>query len=252
MQFTKRSLALTLFALTLLITTGFAQEIPKGADPQAWNLLKEAGRSREVFPEGFTGCAAEIIVNDNGRIARGKLDYDTDGGATLSIDGLSEDTLMWAREQANSVLTHRRGGDFSKGDGRHPITFDASEQNIGNPIGRRVVLNDKLKSSYRIRDNQVVEVDRTMGSDHFVITVLDTTPTSDGRFLPRHFIVNYFDAQTGALKRSESFTDRYQKIGGIWLPASRRVVFAENGTITTRIIEFHNPRLKTAGDQAAR
>lgn len=55
----------------------------------------------------------------------------------------------------------------------------------------------------------------------FVISVLETTPLAGGKFLPRQFVVNYFDARTGALKRSEAFTDKYQQVNGVWFPAAR-------------------------------
>lgn len=221
----------------------------KKADPAAWNLLKSTRDTSQNFPANFSGVAVEIVLNDNGKIAKGSLVYEAGKGGELKIEGLDEDTKDWLKEQATSVVAHRRGGDLAKGDGRHPITFGEDDN---SPVGRRVVLNDSMKSSYRIRNQQVVEVDRTMGDSHFTITVLETTPVAGGKFLPRHFTVTYFDAKTGALKRSEAFTDEYKQIDGVWFPASRRVTRAENGKVATRVIEFHNPRLRFTGEQAAR
>lgn len=247
---------ISIFCLTLLSVGAIAQTSTsnvnaetKKADPAAWNLLKSTRETSQNFPANFAGVTADIVLNDNGKVTKGSLSYDAGKPGELKIEGLDEETKGWLNDQAMSVIAHRRGGDFAKGDGRHPITFG---DNDNSPAGLRVALNDSMKSSYRVRNQQVVEVDRTMGDSHFTITVLETTPVAGGKFLPRHFTVTYFDAKTGALKRSEAFTDEYKQIDGVWFPASRRVVRAENGKVITRVIEFRNPRIHFNNEQAAR
>ncbi len=219
------------------------------ADPAAWNMLKSARETSQTLPTNFAGVTADVVLNDNGKIAKGSINYEAGKSVELKIEGLDDEAKGWLSDQTMSIIAHRRGGDFSKGDGRHPITF-AEDDN--SPAGRRIAVNDPMKSHYRVRDNQVVEVDRAMGGDRFIITVLETTRTPDGKNLPRHFTVTYFDAKSGAVKRAETFTDEYKLIDGVWFPASRRMFRAENGTVVTRIIEFHNPRIRFNNQQAAR
>jgi len=221
----------------------------KQADPAAWNLLKSARATSQNFPSNFSSVTADIILNDDGKLAKGVFTYESGKGVELKVEGLDEDTKVWLNDQVRSIITHRRGGDFAKGDGRHPITFGADDN---SPAGRRVNLNDSMNSSYRIRDNKVVEVDRTIGAEHFIITMLETIRTPDGKSLPRHFIVTYFDVKSGAIKRSEAFTDEYKLIDGVWFPASRKLVRAENGKVITRVTELHNPRIRFNNEQAAR
>jgi hypothetical protein len=247
---------LSLFCLTLFYISAMAQTTTsnsnteaKKADPAAWNLLKSARETSQNFPANFAGVTVDIVLNDNGKVAKGSLTYKVGESGELKIEGLDEETKGWLNDQAMSIIAHRRGGDFAKGDGRHPITF-AEDDN--SPAGRRIALNDSMKSFYRIRNQQVVEVDRTMGADHFVITVLETAKTPEGKSLPRHFTVAYFDAKTGAVKRTETFTDEYKLVDGVWFPASRRMVRAENGKVITRVTEFHNPRIRFNREQAAR
>jgi len=211
------------------------------ADPVAWNLLKSTRETRYYFLSSFVGFTTGVVLNDNGKIAKGTLKYDVGKGSELNIERVEEAAKDWLNETVMNILGHRRSPDFDKGDGRHPITFGEDDS---SPAGRRVVLNDSMKSSYRIRDNHVTEVDRTVGTDHFTISIMEETPAGGGRFLPRHFTVTYFDAKTGAIKRSEAFTDEYRQVSGIWFPMSRRVVRAENGKVIIRIIEFHNPRIR--------
>ncbi|HZP82371.1 MAG TPA: DUF3386 family protein [Chthonomonadaceae bacterium] len=224
------------------LTFPVTEESRSQADPAAYALLKQAHDCRETFGKDFPGLTAEVVYNDNGRTATGTLTYTVSAGVKLTLAGLPEESAQWAREQISSVLGHRRGGDFAKGDGRYPLAFAAEDH---SPLGRKIVLNDALQSSYRVREKQVVEVTRTMGDERFTITVMETLPVEGGRYLPRHFSVTYFDAQTGAIRRVQQFTDAYQKVKNVWLPVSRRVVTAEKGTFTVRQIEFRNPRLLT-------
>jgi Protein of unknown function (DUF3386) len=250
----KRTL-FSLFCLALLASGARAQteqppaSAPTKADPAAWNLLKSTRATRQELPPNFAGASGEITLNDNGKVVTGKFAYEIGKRAEVEIEGLSDESKLWLNEQVASILTHRRSVDFAKGDGKNPITFGADDN---SPAGRRVVLNDRMKSSYRVKNSQVSEVDRTIGREHFVITILETTPVAGGKFLPRHFTVNYFDARTGALKRAETFTDEYTKVSDIWFPVTRRAVRAENGAVITRVIEFRNSQIKLTGDQVSR
>ncbi len=242
---------LALFSICVSAQTenGPSTTQPQKADPAAWNLLKSARETSQTLPENFGGVTADVVLNDNGKVAKGSINYEAGKSVELKIEGLDDESRGWLEEQTRSVIAHRRGGDFSKGDGRHPITF-AEDDN--SPAGRRIAVNDQMRSFYRVRDNKVVEVDRTIGADHFIITVLETTKTPEGKNLPRHFTVTYFDAKSGAVKRTETFTDEYKLTEGVWFPASRRMVRAENGKVITRVIEFHNPRIRFSNQQAAR
>jgi hypothetical protein len=219
------------------------------ADPAAWNMLKSARETSQTLPSNFAGVTVDVVVNDNGKIAKGSINYEAGKSVEMKIEGLDEEAKAWLNDQTMSIIAHRSGGDFSRVDGRYPITFDEDDN---SPAGRRIAINDQMKSHYRVRDNQVAEVDRTIGPDHFIIDVLETAKTPEGRNLPRHFTVTYFDARSGAAKRAETFTDEYKLVNGVWFPASRRMFRAENGKVITRVIEFHNPRIRFNDKQAAR
>jgi hypothetical protein len=221
---------------------------PRKADPVAWNLLKETRSTRYYFVGSFDGFTSDIMLNDNGRIATGVINYEVGRGADLQLKPGYKEAEPWALETILNMIQHRRSPDFERGDGRHPITF-AEDDN--SPAGRRVALNDAMRSSYRIRDGRVTEVDRTASDEHFIISILEETPAGEGRYLPHYFTVTYFDARTGAVKRTETFTDEYKKIDRVWVPASRRILRAENGKVITRVIEFHNPRIRFNNAQSS-
>jgi hypothetical protein len=240
---------LTLLFLSIPLCAQDAGAKPATADPKAYELLKSAQSARETFPADFAGFKAELICNDNGQVATGTIDYQPATGAKLAISGLSDEAHGWLTQQINSLLMHRRSRDFNEGDGRHPLSLAPDDQ---SPLGHRVLLNDKLKSSYRIRDGQTTEVDRTMGDHRIVISILATTATGKGKYLPHHFAVNTFDVKSGALKRTDMFTDEFVQVDGVWLPASRRVITGEDGKVTARVITIRNPQLHRVRDAASK
>jgi hypothetical protein len=216
-----------------------APSIPAGADPQAYDLLKSAYDHRQQLPALFAGFSADIAVNDAGTEVAGKLVYTPGKPMDLTLDNPATQ-MKWLRDAIGSLIGHRITGAFAQGDGSNPITFGADDH---SPVGRLVALNDGLQSSYRVRDNQIVQVNRSMGDTKFTILVLDSLKTNEGKFLPRNFVVTYFDAGTGALKRAECFSDTYTEIHGAWLPTSRTIVTSENGAVVARSFALRNLKL---------
>lgn len=212
-------------------------------DPLAYNLLRDARSTSQTFPTKFGGYSADFIYNEDGKIYNGTIDYTPKVAFKFDLKGLTGDANKKLEGEVSSLISHRSGGDFTKSDGKYPITFGTDDK---NPLGRMVCLNDEMKSCYRVRDNQVVQVNRTMNGEFFTINILETTPTADGKFLPRQFTVTYFDEKTKAIKRTQFFTDKYEQIEGAWLPKMRRVITCENGATTVRVMEFQNFKLKTA------
>lgn len=213
------------------------------ADPAAWNLLKAAHDSRMMWQPEVTGLSAKAILDDNGKTLAGTVSYSRAQGATVDFPGANEEQRRWAQGLVANLMGHRRGGDFAQDDGKNPITFAPDD---ASPLGRQVVLHDALQSSYRIKDHVVTEVTRTMGGARFTITLLDWEKPDGAHYLPKHFAVTYFDEKTGALQRSDLFSDRHAPIEGNWVPVSRRIVTAEKGSFVIRTLTLSEVRLTRA------
>jgi hypothetical protein len=133
-----------------------------------------------------------------------------------------------------STFGHRRSAPFDKADGRHRLTFSGPD----TLMGRRIAVHDRMKSAYRVRGDEITEVDRTIAGDRFIVTVLENLRTPEGKLLSKHFVVNHYDEQSGALTKTETYTDAFERIDGVWLPVSRRVVTAEAGRLSVRETRF--------------
>jgi hypothetical protein len=225
---------------SMIVRAEKRQQADAKADPAAFALLKEAHDRRDTLPAGFSGLTADVLLNDNGREVKGSLTYSSAGDVKLTLTDATKSEEEWTQEQLASALAHRRKDDFAHGDGNHALAFISDDH---SPLGRMIALNDRFKSTYRVKDGQITEVTRAMGNVRFTITILDNRFVDGGKYLPNHFVVTYFDAGSGAIQHVDEFSDEFVHIGNAWIPSARRVVTAENGGFTTRILTLSNIHL---------
>src|SRR5262249_6302687 len=97
-----------------------------------------------------------------------------------------------------------------------------------HPMGRLIrVLNDEMHSGYRIRDNQIMVVDRNMNGRKFTISVLENRKNSEGKYLSVSFVVNYWNPTSGEFLRSDTNLQTWTRVGPFDLPVLAKVVTAE-------------------------
>lgn len=189
--------------------------LPK-ADPDATRLLTEARANRALW-KNFPGFAADIEVNLDGKISKGKVAIDARGGIVLR--DLHDAAERWAREVLATDIDHRLNAETE------PTACVFTDDDTSHPLGRSVrLLGDGMGSVYRVRDRQIVVVNRRMGKMRFSITVLQTASNKDGKYLPSSFVVHYWDVATGDLRKTDAFTHAWKRVGDFDLPAYTRVV----------------------------
>jgi hypothetical protein len=209
-------------------------------DPEATRLLAEARAARANWV-GFPGFTADVVVNLDGRtVSRGRVEVAADGKVRLDLG--DKDAAAWARRELGSVVGHRLDGGA---DAATPCAF--ADDDEMNPLGRAVrVLNDEFHSSYRIKDRQIVVVNRAMPQQgvRFTITVLENRRTEDGHFLPASFVVNTWDEKNNALQSSEAHHQTWTRVGAFDLPQTILVVAAKEGKQEARSLKLTNHRLR--------
>ncbi len=213
----------------------------EGEDPGATALLADARAARAVWNR-FPGFTADAKVNWDGKEVSAKIKVAADGKVT--VEGIEDKTLeSWTRRVLGSVIAHR----LPSGSLQTPCAFADVEEN--HPLGRLInVLNDEMHSSYRIRDRQIMVVNRVTPDGRFSIMMQHNQTTPEGKFLPTAFVVNYFDKE-GNLIRSEANYHSWKRLGEFDLPVLTRVITAGKES-TVREIELSNHRLNA--DQAAK
>src|SRR5262249_8038548 len=102
------SALLSISAMAQTIKTPSTTETQK-ADPAAWNLLKSARETSQNLPSNFAGVTADVVMNNNGKIAKGSISYEAGKSVEIKIEGLDEEARGWLNDQTMSIIAHRRG-----------------------------------------------------------------------------------------------------------------------------------------------
>lgn len=210
---------------------------PNQADPSAVAALAKARAGRAVW-EDFPGFESDLIVTSAGLNVTGHASIDSNGTVTLNMADTRAAT--WLEEQLASLVQHRMpDGEVTDGI----ITW--ADDDLTHPLGRLIDLGDpNLKSQYRLKDDVVMQVNRTTGPhSHFTITVLEVEYNQDGKYLPRSFTMNFFDNKSGAIQTSLACLNQWQRVGAFDLPRTVVEVQTSGGKTNTWRISFTNARL---------
>lgn len=233
----------TVLTIALLASGGvppaLGEDRSAGDDLTAAQLLQQVRHNREVLSADFPGFRSAITVTYGGRTYRGSCQFSLPGKVQVTLQG--DQDLPGVTETIQSMLLHRVPGEPGAPQGVRYAEPDES------PLGTKILFSDEYDSAYRIRDGQITQVDRRLGDHRLVITVLESTITESGRYLPRHVFVARFDKPTGQLHQAWAYTSRYQRVGVEYLPLSRQVTRIDpSGPKSYRIewdsIELLEPR----------
>jgi len=207
-------------------------------DPQARELLRRAFEKTARWPAGFQGFAADLTVNADGKEVKGHVTVKSAQEVLVSLD--DADLQKWATNTIAMIAVHRGPRTFEQSDGKSVLTFD---QGTSHPLGDTIHIHDALKSHYRIKDDRITQINRTMGPMKFTINIEDSALTQAGKYLTTRYTVYYFNPPDGKLTNVESFSDTHVRVGQADLPASRRIISAENGAVVVKTLTFRNHRL---------
>jgi len=206
------------------------------ADPEATKLLADARAARANW-DNFPGFSADMEVNIDGKLFKCPVKIDAKGEVHFKLAG--EEISHWARRQLASLVGHRLD---NSGDLKSKCAF--ADAVTDHPLGRAIqVLDDEFHSSYRIRDRQVIVVNRATQDSRFTITVLENRLNAEMHYLPVAYVVNYWDLKSGELKRSDAHHHTWQRVGTFDLPVLLTVVTALPGKQEARSIKLSNHQL---------
>ena len=210
-------------------------------DPQAREALRRAFENTARWPKDFKGFTADLTVNLNGRELHGPVIVK--GPREVSVQLADGDIQKWAQDQLAMIAVHRGPRSFEESDGKYSLTMEED----GHPLGTRLDIHGS-NSFYRVKDGRITQINRTMAHPGmpafaFTINVEDSAITQDKKYLTTRYTVYYFSPEDGRLKNAESFTDTHVRVGASDLPASRRIIAFENGSVVVKNLTFKNHQL---------
>lgn len=217
----------------------------KKADPAATKLLSDARTARALWHK-FPGFTARVVINRDGEKIPCKLDVSATGKVTLSteladLNDKQNALIKQVKTEITSLVSHRLPG----GPSETPCAFADGVED--HPQGRLIlVLNDELHSSYRIRDRQILEVNRSMGeAGRFTISVVENEWNKEKTYLPAHYVVNSWD-KGGNLKSSAAHRNTHIRVGNFDLPETVTVVNGSSTGLSVRTLTFSGHKLTPA------
>lgn len=226
-------------ALGSLLAVGGLRAPAANADKDqtaaAREMLERAYSSRHYYGESFPGFEAKVTCVFGNEKTAGRVKVDSSGKTELDLPGAVP--RQWVEEQLSIILSHRL---------RRPMGRYESlriEEDDGHPFGRRIRADDPFETAFRIRDNRVREIQRNAPGFRFVVSILDYTRAADGKELPRHLAVSYFDRPSGRLLRTFVFQDSYRQVGKYALPERRLAIGSSEQGIHTVYFELTDHKL---------
>lgn len=205
--------------------------------PSAAALFKAAYENRYTWDENFPGFAADFVLVLAGQTYTGTCAIHKD----LSVEVNTDDPKAqeWLYNQLKDVVVHRKRSSFDTAHSKHTFSFDGEADESGAvPV---TVSGDAMGSHYKLRDNQVVQVSRTMGRMAFTINHLDKIDTPQG-YISTAYNAVFRNAQTGEITAQRKFEDAYEEWGGYWVMTRQVVHSREGDTSTVTDIRFTNLR----------
>jgi hypothetical protein len=201
-------------------------------DPRARETLRRAFENTARWPQDFKGFTANLTANINGRDFHGSVTVKSPREVSVQLgDG---DVQKWAQDQLAMIAVHRGPRTFEDSDGKYTLTMEED----GHPLGPRLDIHGS-HSFYRVKDNRITQINRTMSHPGmapfaFTINVEESAVTQDKKNLTTKYTVYYFSPEDGRLKNVESFTDTHARVGAADLPATRRIIAFENGSVVVK------------------
>lgn len=219
----------------------FQAEKPAGAavvaktDADAIKILKDAHEARAHWAKDFPGFTADAVYMWNGKQVKGTITVDSQLNIQYELGDQEAETSL--RPSFGSLIMHRGGGDDA------PDYAANWKDNESHPLGRAINLNDKYGSWYRVKDRQILQVNRTMGPTmRFTTNVLENESGRHG-FLPRAWTVSYYDTANNTLLRSSTTHVTWKWLGDVFVPATLQTVNAHNEATDVTCLMLTNQRL---------
>lgn len=204
----------------------------EGADPQAVARFQDALSARAAWND-FTGFSAAAAGSVDGRPFSGKVTVQADGTVKVEVD--DPVARPWLEDQLGSLVMHRMADSGS--DSKPVLRFGDDDED--HPLGRLLVFEGgRFASSYRVKDRQIMVVNRHIGRRNMTITVLENEKNSEGKFLPRRYLVHYWNAADGRLDRVETVQERWRRVGAWDLPVEHSVTYASETGLTVRQVKL--------------
>lgn len=201
----------------------------------ARSLFKAAYENRYTWDENFPGYTADVTLRQSGEVYSAKVRINAD---------LSYDILELSDEKGRELLqhhlwetvTHRKRSNFEQAHGKNSFSLGSSDETGAIEIQ---VSGDAMGSHYKIRNNEISQVNRVMPQVAFSINHKGSLDTGSGYISARYDVV-YRNPKTDEVMGENDVDSHYENIGGYYLLISQTTRSTKQGEQDTQEVRFDN------------
>jgi hypothetical protein len=201
----------------------------------ARSLFKAAYENRYTWDENFPGYTADVTLKQGDEVYTAKVQINRD---------FSYDILELSDEKGRELLqhhlwetvTHRKRSSFEQTHGKNSFSLGSTDETGAIEI---LVSGDAMGSHYKLRNNEIAQVNRTMPQVAFSINHKGSFDTGSGYISARYDVV-YRNPKTDEPMGENDVDSHYEKIGGYYLLTQQITHSNKQGEQETQEVRFDN------------
>ncbi|NJL23252.1 MAG: DUF3386 domain-containing protein [Leptolyngbyaceae cyanobacterium SM1_3_5] len=204
----------------------------------ARSLFKAAYENRYTWDENFPGYTADVTLKQGGETYTAKVHINRD--LTYEFTDLSDEKgRELLQHHLWETVTHRKRSNFEQAHGKNTFTLGDTDETGSTEIQ---VSGDAMGSHYRIRNNEISQVNRTMPQVAFSINHKGSFDTGSGYISARYDVV-YRNPKTDDLVGENDVDSEYEKFGDYYLLTRQVTRSNQQGQQDTQEVTFSNIQL---------
>lgn len=210
-------------------------------------IFREAYGHRYTWNESFPGYSAQVKLRDGENRFEGEAHLPPDYAVTVQSsdsDDLRQDLRQIVAAQLQMTATHLTRSPFEQFHAHSQ--FEQTGQDEAGAV-KIEELGDENDSYYKVKDQQIVQVNRTLGGLKVDVNTIDSMQTNEG-YLPTRFQVIFRDAASGDVIERDDIRDAYEKVGDYYLLSRREIrsgveARSANKLLPDTVVEFNQIKL---------
>lgn len=198
-------------------------------------LFRAAFENRYTWDASFPGYTADVEIKQGDAVCTAKVRIN--GDLTYEILELSDETKReMLQHHLWETATHRKYNSFDQAHGKNSFSLGTTDDSGAVEI---LVSGDAMGSHYKVRNNQIAQVNRVMPQVAFSINHKGSLDTGSG-YISTLYDVVYQNPKTDEVVQQSEVESTYEKFGNYYL-LTREVTHAnKQGEQTTTEVNFSN------------
>ncbi|MBD2472613.1 DUF3386 domain-containing protein [Nostoc sp. FACHB-145] len=178
----------------------------------AAQVFRNAYDNRYTWDSKFPGYTAAVELKYGKGTYKGRVRVNPD--MSVEVTGIDQkEPRQIVENSLGMMLTHRRRVPFDKAHKNSNFKYGTANQTGSVEI---IQQQGKTEARYQVSDNQLKQVNRSIGNMAVTVDVLNSQETSDG-YLPTRYRTTFRNPKSQEVLGVEDSEDNFEKIGGYYV-----------------------------------